>query len=82
MRYGAGLSALGHVGIGYNVRDLEFTYQYSGFGMPDLGYKRGLSENIVIAPYATGLAAMVDPGAAARNFKRLTGRGPRHLWLV
>jgi cyclic beta-1,2-glucan synthetase len=61
----------------YNARDLEFTYQYSGFGVPDLGYKRGLIENIVIAPYATGLAAMVEPGAAARNFKRLAEAGGR-----
>src|SRR2546426_11394512 len=49
----------------YNVRDLELTYQYSNFGVPGLGLERGLGENLVIAPYATGLAAMVDPGAAA-----------------
>ncbi len=61
----------------YNARDLEFTYQYSGFGVPDLGYKRGLTENLVIAPYATGLAAMVDPGAAARNFAHLAEAGGR-----
>jgi cyclic beta-1,2-glucan synthetase len=61
----------------YNARDLEFTYQYTGFGVPDLGYKRGLTENIVIAPYATGLAAMVAPGAAARNFRYLTEEGGR-----
>ena len=61
----------------YNARDLEFTYQYSGFGVPDLGYKRGLGENIVIAPYATALAAMVDPAAAAKNFKRLAEEGAR-----
>jgi cyclic beta-1,2-glucan synthetase len=59
----------------YNVRDLELTYQYSNFGIPGLGLKRGLGENAVIAPYATALAAMVDPGAAARNFVRLTGAG-------
>ncbi len=39
--------------------------------MPGLGLKRGLSENAVIAPYATALAAMVDAGAAAENFARL-----------
>ncbi len=61
----------------YNARDLEFTYQYSGFGVPDLGYKRIVAKEIVIAPYATGLAAMVDPGAAARNFKHLTEAGGR-----
>ena len=57
----------------YNARDLELTYQYSSFGVPGLGLKRGLAENIVIAPYATALAAMVDPHAAARNFARLGG---------
>ncbi len=61
----------------YNARDLELTYQYSNFGVPGLGLKRGLSENAVIAPYATGLAAMVDPGGAMRNFERLTGIGAR-----
>ncbi len=61
----------------YNVRDREFTYQYSNFGVPGLGLKRGLGENIVIAPYATALAAMVDPQAAARNFERLAAAGAR-----
>ncbi|MGH8707109.1 MAG: glucoamylase family protein, partial [Burkholderiales bacterium] len=59
----------------YNVRDLEFTYQYSNFGVPGLGLKRGLGENAVVAPYATALAAMVDPGAAVRNFARLAALG-------
>ncbi|ROM89664.1 glycosyl transferase [Pseudomonas brassicacearum] len=59
----------------YNARDLEFTYQYSNFGVPGLGLKRGLSENVVIAPYATGLAAMIDPQAARRNYERLAGMG-------
>jgi cyclic beta-1,2-glucan synthetase len=61
----------------YYARDIEQTYQYSSFGVPDLGYKRGLSENIVIAPYASGLAAMVDPASAARNYKRMAGIGAR-----
>src|SRR5207244_1878743 len=61
----------------YNVRDLELTYQYSNFGVPGLGLERGLSEDLVIAPYATGLAAMIDPGAAARNFVALAGARAR-----
>jgi len=61
----------------YSARDLELTYQYSNFGVPGLGLKRGLSENRVIAPYATALAAMVDPHAATRNFRRLTAAGAR-----
>ena len=59
----------------YNARDMEFTYQYSNFGVPGLGLKRGLSENVVIAPYATGLAAMVDPHGALQNYARLAEMG-------
>lgn len=59
----------------YNARDLEFTYQYSNFGVPGLGLKRGLADNRVVAPYATGLAAMVDPQAACRNYARLAAMG-------
>lgn len=61
----------------YNARDIEQTYQYSSFGVPDLGYKRALAENTVIAPYAAALAAMIDPVAAVRNFVRLTSLGAR-----
>ena len=61
----------------YNARDKELTYQYSNFGVPGLGFKRGLSENVVIAPYATALAAMVDPAAATANFARLAAIGGR-----
>ena len=59
----------------YNARDIEFTYQYSNFGIPGLGLKRGLSQDFVVAPYATGLAAMVDPEGARRNFAVLKGMG-------
>jgi cyclic beta-1,2-glucan synthetase len=59
----------------YNVRDLEFIYQYSNFGVPGLGLKRGLSGDAVVAPYATALAAMIDPIAAAENYVGLTEAG-------
>ncbi len=59
----------------YNARDLELTYQYSNFGVPGLGLKRGLGEERVIAPYATALAAMVDPRAAVENLERLAEIG-------
>lgn len=61
----------------YNARDLEFTYQYSNFGVPGLGLQRGLAQNQVIAPYATALAAMVDGHAAVQNFQRLAEMGAR-----
>ena len=59
----------------YNARDVNFTYQYSNFGVSSLGLKRGLSEDLVVAPYATALAAMVDPVAASENFRRLASVG-------
>ena len=78
MEYGATLGVPWGVSeSAYNARDLELTYQYSNFGVPGLGLKRGLSESAVIAPYATALAAMIDPQAAARNFARLTAIGAR-----
>ncbi|MBK7952151.1 MAG: glycosyl transferase [Deltaproteobacteria bacterium] len=78
MQYGAELRVpWGISESAYNARDIELTYQYSNFGVPGLGLKRGLSENAVVAPYATGLAAMVHPEAAARNFERLEREGGR-----
>jgi cyclic beta-1,2-glucan synthetase len=61
----------------FNARDRELTYQYSSFGVPGLGLKRGLGEEAVVAPYATALAAMIDPKAALRNFARLESLGGR-----
>jgi cyclic beta-1,2-glucan synthetase len=59
----------------YNARDREMTYQYTNFGVPGLGLKRGLAQNLVIAPYATVLAAQFKPHEAVRNLARLTEAG-------
>jgi len=59
----------------YNVRDLEYTYQYSNFGVPGLGLKRGLGRDSVIAPYATALASIVDAPAAVLNLAVLAAAG-------
>lgn len=59
----------------FNGRDMSFTYQYSAFGVPGLGMKRGLGDDLVIAPYATALAAMYLPHAAVENFERLEKEG-------
>jgi cyclic beta-1,2-glucan synthetase len=61
----------------YNVRDLDLTFQYSNFGVPGLGLERGLGDDLVVAPYATALAAMVDPVAATRNLSSLVAVGAR-----
>ena len=76
MRYGAEQGVpWGISESAYNVRDLELTYQYSNFGVPGLGLERGLSDDLVIAPYATALAAMVEPAAAAAQLA-----APRGAW--
>ncbi len=59
----------------YNVVDRHDTYQYKAFGVPGLGLKRGLGDELVVSPYATALAAMLDPMAATRNLRRLTAAG-------
>ena len=61
----------------FHERDLNLTFQYSTFGVPELGLKRGLGEDLVVAPYATGLAAMYAPRAAAANFSALEALGAR-----
>jgi cyclic beta-1,2-glucan synthetase len=60
---------------GFALVDRQGHYQYKAFGVPGLGLKRGLANDLVVAPYATALAAMLDPAAAARNLARLAGMG-------
>jgi cellobiose phosphorylase len=60
---------------GYNTLDLHMNYQYRAFGVPGLGLKRGLADDLVIAPYASALALIVSPEAACRNLERLAEQG-------
>jgi len=60
---------------GYNAVDIHLNYQYRAFGVPGLGLKRGLAEDLVIAPYASALALMVAPEAACLNLQRLAAEG-------
>ncbi len=59
----------------YDLIDRLGNYQYKEFGVPGLGLKRGLADELVVAPYATALAALLEPAKAARNLRRLTGEG-------
>ncbi len=59
----------------YHVRDLQLNYQYGPFGVPGLGLKRGLIEDLVVAPYATILAAGFAPQAAIENLRSLKREG-------
>ena len=59
----------------YNLRDRHHTYQYRPFGVPDLALKRGLGRELVVAPYASLLAAMIDPQRALANLRELERLG-------
>jgi hypothetical protein len=60
---------------GYNMTDVNMIYQYRAFGVPGLGFKRGLIEDLVIAPYASALALMVEPAEASTNLQRMAAEG-------
>ena len=60
---------------GYNAVDAHLNYQYRAFGVPGLGLKRGLAEDLVVAPYASALALMVAPEEACENLRRLEVAG-------
>ncbi len=59
----------------YFARDLDRNYQYRAFGVPGLGLKRGLAEDLVVAPYASVLAAPIAPREVLDNFARLEKEG-------
>ena len=60
---------------GYNAIDVHLNYQYRAFGVPGLGLKRGLGEDLVVAPYASALALMLVPGPAVLNLQQLAASG-------
>ena len=60
---------------GYNRTDAQLNYQYRAFGVPGLGLKRGLAEDLVISPYATAMALLVAPVEACKNLQRLAAEG-------
>ncbi|HEX7797975.1 MAG TPA: glucoamylase family protein [Vicinamibacterales bacterium] len=59
----------------YAFTDRAGNYQYKAFGVPGLGLKRGLSHDLVVSPYSTALAGLIDPAAAAANLLQLTRIG-------
>ncbi len=60
---------------GYHRTDVHLNFQYRAFGVPGLGLKRGLAEDLVIAPYASAMALMVAPQEACKNLQRLASEG-------
>ena len=59
----------------YNAQDIERNYQYRAFGVPGLGLKRGLGDDLVVAPYASILAAPLVAGDVVQNLDRLARLG-------
>jgi cyclic beta-1,2-glucan synthetase len=60
---------------GYNKTDAALNYQYHAFGVPGLGFRRGLADDLVVTPHASALALMVDPERACANLQRLAREG-------
>ena len=69
--------AVGHFRIRLQHGRRALNYQYRAFGVPGLGLKRGLAEDLVVAPYASALALMVAPEEACLNLQRLAAEGPK-----
>ncbi len=63
----------------FSVIDASKTYQYRSFGVPGTGLKRGLEEDLVVSPYSSALALMIDPKAAAKNLHELIHRNPQSM---
>ena len=70
-----GISEAGYYGF-----DANMNYQYRGFGVPRLGFKRGLGEDLVISPYASLIALPIRPHAVMQNITRLTQIGMLGLY--
>ncbi|MCX8999274.1 protein ndvB [Rhizobiaceae bacterium BDR2-2] len=75
-----GIAAWGISEAAFNARDHNLNYQYTNFGVPTLGLKRGLGQNAVIAPYASILASQYDPISAYRNLEVLRSLGALGLY--
>ncbi len=56
---------------GFYRFDAGHSYQYQAFGVPGLGFKRGLAKDLVIAPYASLIAVGIDPRAVIKNLRAL-----------
>ena len=64
----------------FNARDREMNYQYYAFGVPELGLKRQLMQEVVVAPYASAMASQIQPKAAVANLRRLEKMGAAGIY--
>ncbi|HRD55172.1 MAG TPA: glucoamylase family protein, partial [Parachlamydiaceae bacterium] len=61
-----GISESAYCGV-----DARKTYQYKSFGVPKLGLKRGLEDDLVVSPYSSALSLLVEPKKSIPNLKKL-----------
>lgn len=64
----------------FGLTDAEEIYQYKAFGAPGLGIRRGLTDDLVIAPYASALALSCWPQAAVKNLQKLDKLGTAGIY--
>lgn len=60
---------------GFYTFDLMLNYQYKAFGVPHLGLKRGLINDMVVSPYSTILGLPFSPRECISNMKALISSG-------
>ncbi len=59
----------------FNLKDLQSNYQYKAFGIPWLGLKRGLADEMVVSSYGGILAITEVPKEEIKNLKWLEKEG-------
>lgn len=71
----AGKSIWGISESGYFAFDSNMNYRYRAFGIPELGYKTGLENDLVISPYSSFLAMQLNIPSALSNLRKLKKLG-------
>ena len=59
----------------FNLQDLNYNYQYKAFGIPWLGLKRGLKEDVVVSPYSSIMTVDKNYKDVLENIEKLKGKG-------
>lgn len=59
----------------FNLKDFNSNYQYKAFGIPWLGLKRGLADEMVVSSYGSILALPDIPKEVIQNLKHLEQEG-------
>ncbi len=62
---------------GFYAFDHALNYQYRAFGVPGLGFKRGLEDDVVISPYATIMALPYAAEEGMKDLQRMEELGAR-----